>query len=369
MTTAAELEQVIVGCSPTIRRLRERVLRIGPSRTPVLLHGASGVGKEVVARALHAASGRRGQFVPANVNAFQDALFESEMFGHVRGAFSGAVRDREGMLRRANHGSAFLDEVGDLPVPLQAKLLRAVETGEVWPVGSDHKYHSDFRLIAATNVHLAESVRTGRFRLDLFHRLGGRILEISPLNDRLEDIPLLVDHLLASVAPEYVASHGSIAPCAMRILERCLWPGNVRQLRNALESAVTEAAGDKVTEAHVREVLTGADGFALGQRGDSRGADLLRAKLLALIATHDGDAEAVAASIGVSRATIYRYMQRLGLRTGKRKVWKLLEEQPADAKKENDANVSHVSPTSETFSRQLRLLQSGNSGDAAVTMS
>jgi DNA-binding NtrC family response regulator len=367
--SGAELEQVIVGCSATIRRLRERVLRIAPTNTPVLLHGPSGAGKEVVARAIHAASALRGQFVPANVNAFQPALFESEMFGHVRGAFSGAVRDREGMLRRANHGTAFLDEVGDLPVALQAKLLRAVETGDVWPVGSDHKYHADFRLIAATNVNLVEQIRDGRFRLDLFHRLGGRVLAIPSLNERLDDIPLLVSHLLARVAPEYVARHGTVGRCAMESLQRYSWPGNVRQLSNVLESAVVEASGDVVTDAHVREVLIGADTAMAPLQGRSPETDSLRAKLLDLVAAHQGDANAVAAAIGVSRATVYRHMQRLGVRTGKRKVWTLLEARPADNAINGIAPVSIVSPDAETFSRQLRLLQGNKSASGGASMS
>ncbi|HVS59777.1 MAG TPA: sigma 54-interacting transcriptional regulator [Gemmatimonadaceae bacterium] len=347
--TATELEQVIVGCSTTIRRLRECVLRIGPTHTPVLLQGPSGVGKEVVARAIHAASARRGKFVPANVNAFQPALFESEMFGHVRGAFSGAVRDREGMLRRADGGTAFLDEVGELPAALQAKLLRAVETRDVWPVGSDHKYHADFRLIAATNVDLAERVRDGRFRLDLFHRLGGRMLVIAPLNERLEDVPLLVDHLLARVAPEYVATHGTIARCAMELLKRYPWPGNVRQLSNVLESAVTEASGGRVTEIHVREVLIGGDTATLPQQAYSKETDYLRAKLLDLVGTHQGDAEAIAVAMGVSRATIYRHLRRLGVRTGKRKVWSLPDDRPATNEPDKISIISHVSPTTENF--------------------
>jgi serine/threonine-protein kinase PknK len=363
-----ELEQVIVGCSATIRRLRERVLRIAPTSTPVLLYGPSGAGKEVVARAIHTASARRGQFVPANVNAFQPALFESEMFGHVRGAFSGAVRDREGMLRRANQGTAFLDEVGDLPLALQAKLLRAVESGDVWPVGSDHKYHADFRLIAATNVNLVEQIRDGRFRLDLFHRLGGRVLAIPPLNERLEDIPQLVNHLLARVAPEYVARHGTVGRCAMELLQRYSWPGNVRQLSNVLESAVVEASGDVVTDSHVREVLIGAD-TAVSLEVRSQETDSLRAKLLDLIAAHQGDANAVAAAIGVSRATVYRHMQRLGLRTGKRKVWTLLEARPVADVVNGIRPVSIVSPEGENLSRQLRLLEGGKSATGGATMS
>jgi transcriptional regulator with PAS, ATPase and Fis domain len=367
--SGAELEQVIVGCSATIRRLRERVLRIAPTGTPVLLHGPSGAGKEVIARAIHTASARRGQFVPANVNAFQPALFESEMFGHVRGAFSGAVRDREGMLRRANHGTAFLDEVGDLPVALQAKLLRTVETGDVWPVGSDHKYHADFRLIAATNVNLVEQIRDGRFRLDLFHRLGGRVLAIPPLNERLEDIPLLVGHLLARVAPEYVARHGMIGQCAMELLQTYSWPGNVRQLSNVLESAVVEASGDVVTDAHVREVLIGADTSMIPLQVRSRETDSLRAKLLDLIAVHQGDANAVAAAIGVSRATVYRHMQRLGVRTGKRKVWALLNAPSAENAVNAIPSVSIVSPEVENFSRQLRLVQGDKSASGGALMS
>jgi transcriptional regulator with PAS, ATPase and Fis domain len=368
--TGADLEQIIVGCSPGIRRLRERVLRIAPTPTPVLLHGPSGVGKEVVARALHTASARRGEFVAANVSAFQQALFESEMFGHVRGAFSGAVRDRQGMLRRADRGTAFLDEVGELPVALQAKLLRAVETRDVWPVGSDHKYHADFRLIAATNVNLAEHVNDGRFRLDLFYRLGGRILSIAPLNERLEDIPILVDHLLERVTPEYRATHGTIAPCAMELLKTYAWPGNVRQLSNVLESAVTEACGGEVTAVHIREVLIDGGTVTLPQQARSLETEYLRAKLLDLIATHQGDARAAATAIGVSRATIYRHMQRLGVRTGKRKVWSLLDDRPPAQDGGNKVStISRFSPTTENFSRQSILVKGDNSESAGATMS
>jgi len=367
--TPTELEQTIVGCSTAIRRIRERVLLIGPTQTPVLLQGPSGVGKEVVARALHVASTRRGRFVAANVNAFQPALFESEMFGHVRGAFSGAVRDREGMLRRAEHGTAFLDEVGELPVALQAKLLRAVETREIWPVGSDHRYQADFRLIAATNVNLSEQVRDGHFRLDLFHRLGGRILEIPPLRERLEDIPPLVEHLLARVAAEYVEAHGTIAPCAMAVLQRCSWPGNVRQLSNVLESAVTEASGGEVTDVHVREVLAEEVASTVPERRRLDESDSLRSKLVELIALHEGDAAAVAAAIGVSRATVYRHMQRLGLRTGKRKLWNLLSDHEASAATRLVSTISLVSRTGENLTRELRQAESGNSESAAIAMS
>jgi two-component system response regulator GlrR len=306
--------------------------------------------------------------VAANVNAFQPALFESEMFGHVRGAFSGAVRDREGMLRRADHGTAFLDEVGDLPVALQAKLLRAVETREIWPVGSDHKYQADFRLIAATNVNLSEQVRDGRFRLDLFHRLGGRILEIPALRDRPEDVAPLVAHLLARVAPEYVARHGTVAPCAMAVLLLCPWPGNVRQLSNVLESAVTEASGSEVTDVHVREVLAGEGGGPVSERGRLDESGFLRSRLLELIALHQGDAAAVAAAIGVSRATIYRHMQRLGLRTGKRKLWNLLNAHEDSAATQLVSTVSHVSRPTENFARELRQPEGGNSESAAIAM-
>jgi DNA-binding NtrC family response regulator len=188
------------------------------------------------------------------------------------------------------------------------------------------------------------------------------------LNERLEDIPLLVNHLLARVAPEYVARHGTVGRCAMELLQRYSWPGNVRQLSNVLESAVVEASGDVVTDSHVREVLIGAD-TAVSLEVRSQETDSLRAKLLDLIAAHQGDANAVAAAIGVSRATVYRHMQRLGLRTGKRKVWTLLEARPVADVVNGIRPVSIVSPEGENLSRQLRLLEGGKSATGGATMS
>src|SRR6185436_15443756 len=189
----------LLGESPVMCRVRALIAMVAPTRLPVLVHGATGTGKEIVAAAIHAESGRRGAFVAFNVCAIGDSMFEDALFGHVRGAYTGAVQDAQGFLREANSGTAFFDEISGLALPLQAKLLRAIELGVFRPIGARHDATSDFRVVAATNEHIHDLVANGRFRADLAHRLGGVVIDLPPLAERVEDIGLLARHFVRGV--------------------------------------------------------------------------------------------------------------------------------------------------------------------------
>jgi two-component system response regulator PilR (NtrC family) len=220
-----------------------QVDRVIGTELPVHIHGESGTGKELIARAIHHLGSRmKGPFVPQNCTAIPPTLFESELFGHERGAFTGAMRATEGLFRRAHGGTLFLDEIGDLPLELQAKLLRVLETGEVRPVGATRNVSVDVRIVSATHRDLADLIRLGRFREDLYYRLNVIRIDIPPLRDRPEDIPVLVDHFLAQ-RPRLDGRPLSIDDRAMRALVRFDWPGNVRQLENELARAGILAEG------------------------------------------------------------------------------------------------------------------------------
>jgi transcriptional regulator with GAF, ATPase, and Fis domain len=229
----------MIGTSVAIREVRAQIQRIGPLDLPVLIVGESGTGKELVAKAIHSARGI-GEFVPLNCAALPEALLESELFGHVRGAFTGASQDRKGIFEQADGGTLFLDEIGELPITLQAKLLRALELGEVRRVGESRARHVKVRIIAATNRKLEDEIASHRFREDLYWRLRGIQIDMPPLRERLGDIALLARHFASDVP---------ISSDAHRLLEGHSWPGNVRELRSAIESAVALRNGADVTRA------------------------------------------------------------------------------------------------------------------------
>jgi Nif-specific regulatory protein len=247
-----------IGRSPRWRAVLDVLARVAPSRATVLLRGESGTGKEVVARALHDASPRAERpFVAVNCAALPEALLESELFGHERGAFTGAHEVRKGRFEAADGGTLFLDEVGELPVAAQVKLLRAIQERQFERIGGRRTITVDVRLVAATNRDLEAAVAEGAFRLDLFHRLQVIELVLPPLREREEDIPLLVERFLA----ELMAEHGrrvTLAPGAMAALASARWPGNVRQLRNVLERLVVASPRDAIAAGDVEE-LTGGD--------------------------------------------------------------------------------------------------------------
>jgi DNA-binding NtrC family response regulator len=295
----------IIGDSSAIRAVRALVERVAPLRMPVLIQGPTGSGKELVARALHTLSGRRGRFVAVNVCAIADAMFEATLFGHVRGAFTGAVGDAAGYLAEADGGTLFLDEIGGLSPAMQAKLLRALETHEFRPVGGRRDQRSEFRVVAATNEAMHVLVATGRFRADLAHRLDVVCIDVPPLAERPEDVPPLARHFAALASSSAVL----LAPDALEWLRGHDWPGNVRELKNLMERALALAPAGSLhardLEAHLRRprVLASPADAGDGERG----------KLLALLARCEWDTAEAARRLGLHRATVYRRMDRLGI--------------------------------------------------------
>lgn len=235
-----------IGRSPAMDRLAEKVRLIGPKRVTVLITGETGTGKEVTARAIHSASARGLEpMVTVNCTALPEALLEAELFGHVRGAFTGAVQGRIGRFQQADRSTIFLDEIGDMPMETQAKLLRVLQEREFQRVGSSETIRVDVRVIAATNVDLPERIVRGKFREDLYYRLNVVPLTLPPLRDRRVDIPLLADHFVEKICKHDGIPIRRIAPETMDLLSTYSWPGNVRQLENSLEMAIA-LSGDRL---------------------------------------------------------------------------------------------------------------------------
>jgi DNA-binding NtrC family response regulator len=238
----------IVGATAAMRELFGLVESVAPTDATVLLLGESGTGKEMLARAIHERSLRApGPFVPINCSALTDTLLESELFGHLRGAFTGASTSRIGVFEEASRGTLFLDEIGDISSAMQVRLLRALQEGEIKPVGSTEIRKVDVRVVAATNRDLEAAARTGAFRQDLYYRLNVVPLELPPLRQRPEDVPLLVHHFLVRYAAKFGKPVGRVAPEAMEALQTHPWPGNVRELENVVQRAVVLASGEVVT--------------------------------------------------------------------------------------------------------------------------
>ena len=235
----------IVGESRAILDLLELVRRVGPTDSTVLVTGETGAGKELIGRAVHDASDRRGRtFSAVNSAAFPETLLESELFGHMRGSFTGATSNKKGLFEQANAGTVFLDEVAEMPLSMQAKLLRFLQTGEIRPIGGDSTRYVDVRLVAATNKDLVHEVEKGAFREDLYYRLAVIPLHVPPLRERLADVPLLAEHFLRDLAARVGRDQLRLAPEAIDALVAYDWPGNVRELQNVMERAVALSRGD-----------------------------------------------------------------------------------------------------------------------------
>jgi transcriptional regulator with AAA-type ATPase domain len=306
-----EVEETgFLGISRAARRVRKELLELGPSHLPILLVGETGVGKEVAARALHRLSRRPGTFVPVNIAAIPSNLLEAELFGSVKGAFTGADRSRQGLAVTADRGTLFLDEVGDLDPPLQVKLLRFLEGQEVRAVGATHPQKVDVRIISATHQDLARRVREGAFRQDLYFRIAAPELTIPPLRERREDISLLRDLF----EKEAIARHGVRAGTWSRETEAMLrkysWPGNVRELRHAIEVALVRASGGVIRPDHLPIAET--ENVSSGTWEDAQ-RDFRRKFLSAALERNNGNRSATARELGISRQALLYHLRNLGI--------------------------------------------------------
>lgn len=318
---------VMVGESPVMRHLREQVLLAAPTNGRVLILGENGTGKEVVARTLHAHSRRRtGPFVEVNCAAIPEELIESELFGHTKGAFTGAVADRRGRFEHAHGGTIFLDEIGDMSLKTQAKVLRALQEQAVQPVGGTATIRVDVRVVAATNKDLQEEIRAGRFREDLFFRLNVVPIFVPPLRDRMEDIPRLAEHFMATLSAEYGRRVKRFAPEAMTRLQHYAWPGNVRELHNVIERLLIMVHDNTVTADDVSFIDDG--GAAAAAPGGATAGPVTalaeardafeRGYILRVLAAHQGNISRTADALGVERSNLYKKMRAFGIAPSRR---------------------------------------------------
>ncbi|MEW6413789.1 MAG: sigma 54-interacting transcriptional regulator [Pseudomonadota bacterium] len=302
----------IVTASPAMETLLAEAKLAAQSGASLLIQGESGTGKELLARAIHHASPRRGKpFVAINCGAIPAELLESELFGHVKGAFTGATRDHPGLFLSADGGTVFLDEIGDMPLPLQVKLLRVLQEGEVRPVGATEMRAVDVRILSATHCDLEEAVASGGFREDLYYRLNVVNLRLPPLRERREDIPLLAQHFLAALTEKYHRRIRGFAPDALDMLAAADWPGNIRQLANALEQCVALCTTPTIPASLVARALR--DKPAEIQPLAEARAAFERDYLVNLLKLTRGHVSEVARLAGRNRTEVYRLLQRHGL--------------------------------------------------------
>jgi DNA-binding NtrC family response regulator len=292
------------------------IRRLAPHARTALVTGETGTGKELVARALHRLGPRASRrFVTVNCSAVVETLFESELFGHVRGAFTGATDNKPGLFEAADGGTLFLDEVGELPAAIQAKLLRVLETGEVQRVGSLQPRKVDVRIIAATNRDLRADIDAGLFRSDLFYRLNVVELHVPPLRDRREDIPYLTAAFVKEFADRFGRTIEGVSPAAEQLLMTAEWRGNVRELRNVLERACMLADGGTLSERDVEVAMPSpSDAGHADADEDSDDLDVVeREHIVRVLAEMRGNKVAAARRLGISRRTLYRRLERHGL--------------------------------------------------------
>ncbi|MDH3733843.1 MAG: sigma-54 dependent transcriptional regulator [Gemmatimonadota bacterium] len=304
----------IVGRSREVAEMLAQIRQVAPSDATVLLIGETGTGKELAARAVHELSGRsHGPFVPVNCAALAEGLLESELFGHVEGAFTGAMRDKVGLFETADGGTLLLDEVGDMSLRLQKRLLRALQEHEVTPVGATRPRRVDVRVIAATHRDLRAEMETGRFREDLYYRLSVFPIRLPPLRDRAGDVPLLTRHMLSRLSERSTGPVPSaLSRSAMRTLREHAWPGNVRELLSVIESAAIRAGGGTIGLEHLpvelRSLHRQLDRYRATGDPESEGAEILSA-----LEAARGVRGHAASLLGMSRTTLWRRMRDLGL--------------------------------------------------------
>jgi len=319
--------QTMVGESYAMRQLREQVAMAAPTNGRVLIYGENGTGKELVARTIHNLSRRRNHaFVEVNCAAIPEELIESELFGHVKGAFTGAVADRRGKFEAADGGTIFLDEIGDMSLKTQAKVLRVLQEQTLEAVGGNQRIKVDARVLAATNKDLQAEIRAGQFREDLYFRLNVIPIFVPPLRDRQEDIPLLADHFMVEFAREYGRRMKNFDSGARALLQQYQWPGNVRELRNVTERLVIMVPGDHISASDLsflepsglaRPVPVpeaGGERLTLHEARDRFERDLI----LRTLAEQQGNMSRTADVLGVERSNLYRKMKALGIAPSRR---------------------------------------------------
>jgi DNA-binding NtrC family response regulator len=304
----------LIGVSERMQRVYKMIEKVSQHEYPVLILGESGTGKELVARSIHFLGGRKSRpFTPVDCSALVPTLIESELFGYVKGAFTGAVQAKKGLLESAQGGTLFLDEIGDLPVDLQAKLLRVLQEREVKPVGSTERRHIDVRIIAATNRDLEAAIRNGSFRQDLYFRLNVVQIKLPPLRERKSDIPLLVTSFLDKFTDPQVPAR-TISEDAMRRLVAYDWPGNVRELENAVERAVALGSGPIV---HVGDLPSSLQ-YPSSERAPEKEEllpleELERRAILRMLRQTGGDKLAAARMLGIGKTTLYRKLKQYNM--------------------------------------------------------
>jgi DNA-binding NtrC family response regulator len=302
----------LISSSPAMSQVRQLMSRVAGSDASVLITGEHGTGKDVVARWIHASSPRASRaFVPVNASALAEGVFESELFGHVRGAFTDAKQDRVGCFELADGGTLFLDEIGSMPQAQQAKLLRVLQSGEFQPVGSSRTRHAEVRVLAATNADISQEVRRGAFREDLLYRLNTVEIHLPPLRDRREDVVALAEHFLSTKAERYQKRISGFSPEALGLLLAHSWPGNVRELEHVVERAVVLAEGAAI-EARDLNLQRFAGGSAEVERMTL--ADAEAYMIRKALARTAGNVVTAAEQLGLSRSALYRRLQALGIR-------------------------------------------------------
>ena len=315
----------IVGRSSAVRALVDQVARVASTPARVLITGENGTGKELVARAIHTKSTRaKGPFVEVNCAAIPSELIESELFGHMKGSFTGAVQDRAGKFEQADGGTLFLDEIGDMSHAAQAKVLRVLQDGEVTRIGGQKSRKVDVRIVAATNKRLEEEIAANRFREDLYYRLNVVPIVVPPLRDRREDIPMLVQHFISRISTEGGVGAKAVEPAALERLQSLDWPGNIRELRNTVERLLILAAGPRITLGDVERLVGIRAGDATGGFGALEQFTTFeefklaaeRAFLAAKLRQFDWNVAETARVLDMPRSNLYKKIERHGLARG-----------------------------------------------------
>ncbi len=321
LKSEVESRYEIVGKSFGIRQVLERIERVAPADARVLITGENGTGKELVARAIHRLSDRAaGPFVEVNCAAIPSELIESELFGHIKGSFTGAVADRSGKFEQADGGTLFLDEVGDMSGAAQAKVLRALEEGVITRVGGAKAISVDVRVISATNKDLSDEIQNGRFREDLFYRLNVVPIQLPPLRERRDDIPMLVQHFSSRMVKSDRGMPREFSDAAVQRLQELDWPGNVRELRNTVERLMILATSDPISSDDVdrlvrgRDAATGLGTELLQSESFSDFKDAAeRAFILQKLREHEWNVSETARSVGMPRSNLYKKIEKFGL--------------------------------------------------------